>query len=146
MAVIPTQAIVVFTNIWCRLLTCRYPYHNPEIVYDNGNDLISFQYLRNSGNANASSGYSANDNYIQTQFPGISSQRFQYQEDLDFFNVDKAPKSNRVKIQNGVVEGYYMTTAGGRKIGAFQGIKYATAERWEVYFAGISNSGFFRKF
>lgn len=50
----------------------------------------------------------------------------------DYFDVSAALEKNVVQTNLGVIEGYYQTTTGGRKIGAFEGIRYAKAERWEV--------------
>ncbi|OXA44247.1 Esterase FE4 [Folsomia candida] len=49
----------------------------------------------------------------------------------DYFDVSAALEKNVVQTNLGVIEGYYQTTTGGRKIGAFEGIRYAKAERWE---------------
>ncbi len=114
----PLAPVVYAVNILCRVLTCKEPYNYPEIVYDNGdNDLISLQYLNKFGNL----GHEKYRNY----------QDFQNQ-DNNFFDVGAAPDQNVVKTKSGRVEGYYMTTSGGRKIGAFEGIKYGNANRWEV--------------
>lgn len=107
----PAPPMVFAVNILCRLFTCKEPYQLPEIVYDNGNDLISANYMN------------SNRNDIDDDGSG---------EDNNFFDPVLAPEKNLVETEKGVLEGYYQTTSGGRKIGAFEGIRYGQAHRWEV--------------
>ncbi|OXA40548.1 esterase E4-like [Folsomia candida] len=106
----PAPPMVFAVNILCRLFTCKEPYQLPEIVYDNGNDLISANYMN------------SNRNDIDDDGSG---------EDNNFFDPVLAPEKNLVETEKGVLEGYYQTTSGGRKIGAFEGIRYGQAHRWE---------------
>jgi hypothetical protein len=99
---IPLPPLVLYVNILCRVFTCKEPFRIPEIVYDSSENLISAQYLHS-----------------------------RVKESFNYFDVASAPQKNIVEAECGALEGYYMSTSGGRQIGAFEGIPYATVpERW----------------
>lgn len=102
----PVAPLVWMLNIVCKYLSypCQPPFSPPQIRYDSSQDLVSVPWLVGG------------------------------QELDNYYDVGAVISPNLVETRSGWVEGYYMTSSGGRMIGAWEGIQYGVARRWEVGF------------